>query len=209
MEGAANLGMASLALTDRDTLAGVPRLLKACADAGVSPIVGAEITVATHRETGCAKGRGHVVLLALSERGYRAMARLMTDYLCRPVREDRAGSWPSAKERRNPLCGLDTLLEYASTAGGGLICLTGAIPFGLLPDSLLDTGSGGANNGRSGADRSGAVRVLKSLREAFGGDNVYVELTDDETHGSRSRMRELEILAEGCGRSDLPRTPRS
>ena len=54
---AARMGMGALALTDRDGLYGIPRLLKAVEGTGVSPIVGAEVSVA--EPVG-----GHVVLLA-------------------------------------------------------------------------------------------------------------------------------------------------
>jgi hypothetical protein len=48
--------------------------------------------------------------------------------------------WPSARERTNPACNLKMLLEGAGE--GGLVCLTRAIPFGLVPSLTLlrDTG---------------------------------------------------------------------
>ena len=195
VENAAGMGYRSLALTDRDGLYGIPRFMKACGDHGLSPIVGAEVTVKVASEDG-PETRGHLVLLAASERGYRFLCRLLTNYLCSPVRETGEaggeGHWPSAQTRRNPACSLDTLLEHASGAGGSLICLTGAIPFGLLtalltaPDSSL---------------RGSAARLLDQLLEAFGKGNVYAELTDDRTQGSRRRMREVEVLA---GRYGVP-----
>ena len=179
---AAALGMGALALTDRDTLAGVPRFLAACGEAGLSPVVGAEVTV----EVGTAAGpaRGHVVVLAASTQGYRALSRLLTAYLL-----PKGGApWPSAAERRNPACPLGTLLEHAARAGGDLVCLTGAVPFGLVPSLALskDTGL-----------RGKSAEVLSLLREAFG--NVHAELSDDGTEGSRRRMRAVELLAGRCG----------
>ncbi|MEJ7817015.1 MAG: PHP domain-containing protein, partial [Rubrobacter sp.] len=44
-EMAARMGYASMALTDRNGLYGIPRFLRACEERGLSPIVGAEITV--------------------------------------------------------------------------------------------------------------------------------------------------------------------
>ncbi|MBA4865790.1 DNA polymerase III subunit alpha [Streptomyces sp. PSKA54] len=46
-ERAAERGMDALALTDRDTVAGTVRFAKACARAGVRPLFGAELAVAT------------------------------------------------------------------------------------------------------------------------------------------------------------------
>ncbi len=46
-ERASERGMDALALTDRDTLAGTVRFAKACAAAGVRPLFGAELMVAS------------------------------------------------------------------------------------------------------------------------------------------------------------------
>ncbi len=184
---AAALGMGALALTDRDTLAGIPRFLAACGDAGLSPVVGAEVTVEL-REPNASVGfaRGHVVLLAASERGYRALSKLLTAYLL-PAE---GAPWPSAAERRSPACPLGTLLERAAYAGGDLVCLTGAIPLGLVPSLVLSPDA---------ALRKKAAEVIALLAEAFGRANVYVELSDDGTQGSRRRMRAVEHLAERRG----------
>ncbi len=195
-ETAAATGYRSMALTDRDGLYGIPRFLAACKEHGLSPIVGAETTVKVAPEDGpgAPDARGHVVLLAASERGYRVLCRLLTDYLCSPAREAGKASgeehWPSAERRRNPACSLDTLLEHASGAEDGLICLTGAIPFGLLPAVLT---------GQHSSLRRNAARLLDRLKEAFGEGNLYAELTNDGTQGSRRRMREVEVLAGRCG----------
>ena len=163
------MGFASLALTDRDGLYGVPRFLAACAGHGISPVVGAEVTVEV-RGAGASPHRGHVVLLAASDRGYRSLSRLLTAYLLPPE----GSPWPSAAERRSPACGLAALLESAGSgeAGGDLVCLTGAVPFGLVPSLALseDTGL-----------RGKSAEVLSLLREAFGHGNVYAELSDDGT----------------------------
>ena len=189
-EVASGMGYETLALTDRDGLHGIPRFLKACADHGLSPVVGAEITAELGRPNGPGH-RGHVVLLASSERGYRSLSRLLTAYLL-PRNGD---AWPSAAERRNPSCPFGALLEHAASAGGDLVCLTGAIPHGLIPSLALsdDTGRGGAGGQ--------APRALSLLREAFGDGNVFVELSDDATQDSRKRMRAVEHLA---GRHGLP-----
>jgi error-prone DNA polymerase len=158
---ASELGMGALALTDRDGLYGIPRLFEATAAAGVAPIVGAEVSL----EEG-----GHLVLLADGMAGYRSLCRLLTRYRC------------GSEDRRKPLCPLPTLLEHSE----GLVCLTGAVPFGYVPRLLLA--------GR----REEADRVLCALLEAFGRD-LYVELTDDWTAGSRRRIGRLENLARRHG----------
>ncbi len=156
------MGMGALAITDRDGLYGVPRFLAACEEAGVSPIVGAEVSV---------EGGGHVVLLAERMEGYRSLSRLISAYRC------------SSEDRRRPACPLSVLLEHAE----GLICLTGAVPFGLLPRLVL-SGQG-----------EHAKEVLGLLREAFGPASLFAELTDDRTAGSRKRMARVAAFVRDAG----------
>ena len=163
---AVRTGMRSLALTDRDGLYGVPRFLEAAAGAGVSPVVGAEVSV----EVGARPG-GHVVLLADSMEGYRSLCRLITAYRC------------ADGDRRRPACPLATLLEHAR----GLVCLTGTVPFGLVPRLVLSERS------------SRAAEVADLLREAFGRDGVFVELTDDGTAGGRRRCARVAAFARERG----------
>lgn len=169
VDHAAGTGMVALALTDRDTLAGIPRFLKYAADVGVSPIVGAEITV----KAGEDGERGHVVLLAKSDKGYRSLCRLITAYRLGGV------------DRRRPVCPLPTLLEHS----GGLVCLTGAIPFGLLPRCLSSGDTVQLRKSR---------RLALLLRDAFGAD-LYAELTDDRTAGSRRRIVRVAGFAAEVG----------
>ncbi|GGU42836.1 hypothetical protein GCM10010289_74490 [Streptomyces violascens] len=50
---AAERGMTELALTDRDTMAGMVRFVQACAAHGIRPILGVDVAVASHRPTEC------------------------------------------------------------------------------------------------------------------------------------------------------------
>jgi error-prone DNA polymerase len=191
-EGASRAGYRALALTDRDGLYGIPRFLRACGETALTPIVGAEITVKLGNRDGGEGNpghRGHVVLLAGSGRAYRSLCRLLTAYLLAPTAP--GSPWPSAAERRSSACGLETLLEHAGgeNPGGDLICLTGAVPFGLVPSLALS---------RDAGLRRKAAEVVSLLREAFGEGNVFVELSDDGTQGSRGRMRAVEYLADRC-----------
>jgi error-prone DNA polymerase len=161
-EAAEYMGAGSVALTDRDGLYGIPRFLKAAGEAGVGPIVGAEVSM---------KGGGHLVLLAEGASGYRSLSMLITSYRC------------SSEDRRKPLCPVPTLLDHAE----GLICLTGAVPLGLLPHLVL------------GEDGRKATATLGRLLEAFGRENVFVELTDDMTMGSRRRLGRVALFAEEQG----------
>ncbi len=113
IEVASETGMSSLAFTDKDGLyGGIPRFLKAAPQAGISPVVRAEVMM---------EGGGHLVLLAEGMVGYRSLSRLTTAH--RRASED----------QRKPLGLLDFLLKHAP----GLICMTGAGPFGLIPRLIL------------------------------------------------------------------------
>src|SRR5215217_2797480 len=157
VETAAKMGMPSLALTDRDGLYGIPRFLEAAGTAGILPIVGVEVSMA----------EVHVVLLAESREGYRSLCHLITDYRT------------SSEDRRRPVCPLAAVVERAE----GVICLTGAIPFGLLPRLILN------NRGEE------SMRILRSLSEAFGRDRLYVELTDDQTAAGRRNVARVAAFA--------------
>src|SRR5215211_6641357 len=162
VRAAAEMGMEALALTDRDGLYGVPKFLEASAGTDVSPIVGAEVSIGEG---------GHLVLLAESMEGYRSLCRLLTSYRC------------GSEDRRKPLCPIGAVLEHAD----GLVCLTGAMPFGLVPHLVL-----AGRTGEAGA-------LLEVLCEAFGEGRLYVEITDDRTAGSRRRMRRVAEFAQARG----------
>ncbi|MBA2345173.1 MAG: DNA polymerase III subunit alpha [Rubrobacter sp.] len=163
---AANLGMDSVAITDRDGMYGIPRFLLAAEEHGVSSVVGAEVSV---------EGGGHVVLLAEDMEGYRSLCGLITEYRC------------GSEDRRRPLCPLNSIAERSR----GLVCLTGALPFGLIPRLIL------------AGERQKALAALGILHEAFGPDGLYIELTDDKTVGCRRRTRQVALFAEEQGIPEL------
>ena len=66
-------GMTRLALTDRNGFYGIPRFLEAAREAGIAPIIGAEVVTGRHR----------AVLLARDAEGYAGLCRLLSDRHCR------------------------------------------------------------------------------------------------------------------------------
>jgi error-prone DNA polymerase len=66
---AAALGMEALALTDRDGLYGAFKHVKACADAGIKPLLGVDLALSAG---------GRVTLLASSGRGWGSLCRLVS-----------------------------------------------------------------------------------------------------------------------------------
>jgi error-prone DNA polymerase len=96
---AAELNMPALALTDHNGLYGAIRFYKACLEANIKPIIGAEMTL----ENG-----NHLTLLASNNTGYSNLCRLIT----RAQLEHRKG---------RPVLSLETLARHSA----GLICLSG------------------------------------------------------------------------------------
>ncbi|MER5178077.1 DNA polymerase III subunit alpha [Streptomyces sp. NPDC002896] len=131
-ERAAERGMDALALTDRDTVAGTVRFAKACAQAGVRPLFGAELAVAApvpprpgraHARTPVRGGAfidestPRVTYLARDgARGWAALCRLITtahNAEGRRIPEDR----PVLPWQENRGEGLTVLLGPASDVG--------------------------------------------------------------------------------------------
>jgi len=91
-EHAAEQGMASLALTDRDSVTGIVRHADACAAAGIRPIFGADLAVARHTPLPARTGRRsparggafvdesapRITLLARDRAGWASLCALIT-----------------------------------------------------------------------------------------------------------------------------------
>src|SRR3972149_1082020 len=69
VERAAEMGMPALAVTDHDGLYGAVRFWKAAKQAGIKPIIGAEMTLEDDH---------HLVLLARDRAGYANLSRLIS-----------------------------------------------------------------------------------------------------------------------------------
>ena len=80
VQAAYDLGIGAIALTDHNGLYGIPRFLQAARSLGVTPIVGAELTTGgSGARTGVVDPPGeHLVVLASSPDGYRALSRFIS-----------------------------------------------------------------------------------------------------------------------------------
>src|SRR5215467_9314155 len=96
---AARLEQPAIALVDRDSVYGAPRFYRACTRLGLTPLVGAEVTLAEG---------GRLPLLAEDREGYRNLCRLLTRIKMRALKGEGAATF-------------DDLAEHAA----GLVCLTG------------------------------------------------------------------------------------
>src|SRR5580704_5376734 len=87
---AADLGMPALALTDRDGLYGAFKHVKACADAGIKPLLGVDLALrptegallsagdASLSPGGRVARTDRVTLLAVGRRGWASLCRLVS-----------------------------------------------------------------------------------------------------------------------------------
>jgi error-prone DNA polymerase len=78
---AADLGYPALALLDADGVYGAPRFYKAARQAGLKPIVGAELTIADHSSSATRSRTAEpwsLPVLVESQEGYRNLCRLVT-----------------------------------------------------------------------------------------------------------------------------------
>src|SRR5918999_3573990 len=84
---AAALGFEAVALTDHDSLLGAVRFARACRDAGIKPVYGAELTIRPSRSIEAEDGKGvstagglpeHVTVIVRNRTGYTNLCRLIT-----------------------------------------------------------------------------------------------------------------------------------
>jgi error-prone DNA polymerase len=163
---AARLGLTGLALTDHHGLYGVVRFAEAARALGVATVFGAEVTLDGHDDrVGVPDPSGdHLVILARSPEGYRRLATMLGEaHLARG-------------EKGAPRF---TLEEVARDAGEWLV-LTGCRK-GPLTRALMREGPRSAD------------RELARLIEAFGRENIAVELWD---HGGFDDVARNDVLAQ-------------
>jgi len=151
---AASLGMPAVAITDRSNLFGLIKFYDACRDAGVKPIIGADLTYIGPRADSGAEvpSRHRCLVLAVDEIGYRNIIALVSkSYLDAAERGCVERSW---------------LVAHS----GGVIMLSGAAR-GDVGAALLR------------GDKAAATQLAQQWRSVYG-DRYYLELQrthrDDE-----------------------------
>jgi DNA polymerase III subunit alpha len=170
--------MPAVAITDSGNLFGALEFATACAEAGIQPIIGCELALAsTEPRFGPRPGNGaaaetdRIVLLVQSEAGYRNLMALVS----RAFLDGEAGAEPAV--------GLGDL----AAANEGLLCLTGGAggPVGrLLAEGQTEP----------------AEAMLVSLKNAFP-DRLYIEL---QRHGLPQAARSEAGLIDLAYAHDLP-----
>ncbi len=110
---AADLGLSALALTDRDGLYGAFKHVQACADAGIRPLLGADLGVRA------SDGASRVTLLATGRQGWASLCRLVS--AAHASAETEAGAGTGTKTGDAPAVTPELIAEHAA----GLVMLLG------------------------------------------------------------------------------------
>jgi len=168
---AIELGYPALALTDHDGLYGSMEFAQFSRARGLQPITGAELTLASPFADNDEAGLRYHVTVLVEN---------PTGYanLCRLITQSHMEN-----ERGDPRLELDALCERPE----GLILMTGCRRSPVL--AALDRG----------ADEGEAL--VRRMRDAFGADNLFVELQHNAVYGDRKRLQKLGALAD---RIDIP-----
>jgi error-prone DNA polymerase len=170
---AADLGMPALALTDRDGLYGAFKHVKACAEAGIKPLLGVDLPLLTADPTATIPRPGRVTLLAVGRQGWASLCRLVTAAHAVPTAAARAA------DDDVPAVTPELVAEHAA----GLIVLLG-------PAS--DVGRAVAARRRDQARRR--LDGWRSL-----GCEAVVEIVDHLEHRSTVNAVRLAELARDTG----------
>jgi error-prone DNA polymerase len=176
IERAAQLGMPSMALADRNGLYGVARFHTAAKKSGVAAHIGAEIAVSSFgsRLTPPAwlphqfpDEPPRLLLLCASQIGYQNLCQLITRFKMREATKTEGAAT------------LDDLEEFSA----GLICLTGGEE-GPIAAAFARGGQAGAN------------KIVERLASIYDQGNLYMELQRHQQRDEESRNQAILILAE-------------
>ncbi len=167
------LGLDALALTDHHGFYGVVRFAEAARACGLPTVFGSEVTLApASLRTGEPDPTGaHLVVLARDPDGYARLSTVLAD------------AHLEGGEKGKPVFTLDAL---ARAAGGHWLVLSGCRK-GAVPAALMDAGPRAAS------------REVGRLVEAFGRDNVVLELWDHGEPVDTARNDALARLAVEWG----------
>ncbi len=172
---AKELGQSAVAITDHGVMYGVVGFYNACKDAGIKPIIGCEVYVASKSRFDKA-GSGenepnHLVLLVKNDVGYKNLTYMVS---C----ANTEGFY------RKPRIDLELLSEHAD----GLVCLSACLS-GMIPRLIM------------AGNVSEAEEYAKRLDKLFGRGNFYLELQDE---GIEGQMMVNECIAGISERTGIP-----
>ncbi len=166
---AGELGHAALALTDHNSVSGSMELAQVAKEFGVRAIHGAEIDLTP--ASGCgARGR-HITLLVRDGRGWSNLCRIIT------LAHAHTREGAHRRDRAEASVDLQAVLEHAE----GLVCLTGCAGRSAVGGHIHDE------------------PTARRLLDAFGAEDLRVELQRPYARHDRARNRALEALGRRLG----------
>lgn len=166
------MGQTAVAITDHGVMYGCVAFYDAAMAAGIKPIIGCEVYVATRTrfdKVNRIDGNNHLILLCKNETGYRNLIKMVS-----------AGFTQGFYSK--PRIDKDLLEQYHE----GLICLSACLA-GEVPQAL-----------RAG-DYERAKQIALYYRDLFGEGNYYIELQDHGLDDDRVVLPQLIRLARETG----------
>lgn len=168
------LGQSSIAITDHGVMYGCVDFYKAAKKAGIKPIIGCEVYVATRSrfdKVNRIDGNHHLVLLCKNEVGYKNLIKLVS-----------AGFIEGFYSK--PRVDKELLEKHHE----GLICLSACLA-GEVPQALL------------AGDYERAKQVALYYNKIFGQDNYFIEIQD---HGIAEQQQVLPQLIRLARETGIP-----
>lgn len=168
------LGQTAVAITDHGVMYGCVDFYKAAKKAGVKPIIGCEVYVATRTrfdKVNRIDGSNHLVLLCKNETGYKNLIKMVS-----------AGFTEGFYNK--PRVDHELLEEYHE----GLICLSACLA-GEIPQALL------------AGDYEKAKNLARYYEDLFGKGNYYIEIQD---HGLGEQRTVLPLLVRLSRETGIP-----
>ena len=166
------LGQTAVAITDHGVMYGCADFYKAAKKAGVKPIIGCEVYVATRTrfdKVNRIDGSNHLVLLCKNETGYKNLIKMVS-----------AGFTEGFYNK--PRVDHELLEEYHE----GLICLSACLA-GEIPQALL------------AGDYEKAKNLARYYEDLFGKGNYYIEIQDHRLDEQRTVLPLLVRLSRETG----------
>ncbi len=166
------MGQTSVAITDHGVMFGTVDFYNAAKSAGIKPIIGCEVYVATRTrfdKVNKIDYNNHLVLLCKNETGYKNLIKMVS-------RGFTEGFYSK------PRIDFDLLKKHSE----GLICLSACLA-GEVPRALL------------AGDYEKAKEIAKKYSELFGKDNYYIEIQDHGIEEQKVVLPRLVALANEMG----------
>ena len=172
MDRVKECGQTAIACTDHGVMYGCVQFYKAAKKAGIKPIIGCEVYVATRTrfdKVNKIDGNNHLILLCKNETGYKNLAKLVSAAFIEGFYS-------------KPRVDKQLLEQYHE----GLICLSACLA-GEIPQAIL-----------SGDYERAKVSALW-YRDLFGEGNYYIELQDHGLEEDNIVLPQLIKLARETG----------